>query len=397
MKARRDTGMNSEEIKKLDSEKIVGTYSRYDMVADSGKGAECTSKDGRKYIDFTSGIGVNSLGFCDDGWIEAVTTQLRKLQHVSNLFYTEPQVKVADMLTERTGMKKVFFGNSGAEANEAAIKTARKYGTTTKGEHANKIITLENSFHGRTMATITATGQDNYHKFFTPFLEGFRYCRANDAEELRRLADDDVCAIMMEMIQGEGGVLPLEKEFVKAAEEICREKDILFITDEVQTGIGRTGKFFAYEYFDVQPDIVTFAKGVGGGLPIGGAIFGEKCCDVLEPGNHGTTYGGNPVACAGAAEVLTRIDDSFLEAVCDKGEYFRKKLEAMPEVKSVSGMGLMLGIELKNGKAADVVAKALENGLMTLTAKDRVRLLPPLTITYDEIDRGLEILQDAMR
>ena len=388
--------MNSNEIKALDKERIVGTYSRYDLVAGSGKGAHCVSEDGKKYIDFTAGIGVNSLGFCDDGWVEAVTAQLRKLQHVSNLFYTEPQVKVAKMLTDRTGLKKVFFGNSGAEANEAAIKTARKYGTVNKGENVNKIITLNNSFHGRTMAAITATGQENYHKFFTPFLNGFADCDANDIGQLEELADDNTCAIMMEVIQGEGGVLNLDEAFVKAAEKICREKDILLVIDEVQTGIGRSGKLFAYEYFGIKPDIVTFAKGIGGGLPIGGAIFSEKCCDVLEPGNHGTTYGGNPVACAGAVEVLTRMDDAFLKEVEAKGEYLKKKLLEIPQVKEVSGMGLMLGAKVEGKEAGDVVKKALELGLMILTAKDKVRMLPPLTITYEELDEGLEILKKAL-
>ena len=387
--------MNSNEIKALDKEKIVSTYNRYDLVAGSGKGAHCVSEDGKRYVDFTAGIGVNSLGFCDDGWVEAVTAQLKKLQHVSNLFYTEPQVKVAQLLTGRTGMKKVFFGNSGAEANEAAIKTARKYGTVNKGENVNKIVTLNNSFHGRTMATITATGQEHYHKFFTPFLDGFVYCDANDVQQLEKLTDDDVCAVMMEVIQGEGGVLNLDEAFVKAAEKICREKDILFIIDEVQTGIGRSGKLFAYENFGVKPDIVTFAKGIGGGLPIGGALFSEKCCDILEPGNHGTTYGGNPVACAGAVEVLSRMDDAFLEAVAAKGEYLKEKLLELPQVKSVSGMGLMLGVEIEGKEAGQVVKDALEGGLMILTAKDKVRLLPPLTITYDELDEGIEILKKS--
>lgn len=388
--------MNKTEIQKLDQEKIVGTYSRYDMVADHGKGAKCVSVDGKEYIDFTAGIGVNCLGFCDDGWVKAVTTQLKKLQHVSNLFYSEPQVKAADLLTKKTGLKKVFFGNSGAEANEAAIKTARKYGTTQRGEHVNKIISLANSFHGRTMATITATGQEKYHKFFTPFLEGFKYCEANNIEQLKSLVDDDVCAIMMEMVQGEGGVLDLDPAFVKAAEELCREHDLVFIVDEVQTGIGRTGKLFAYEYFDVTPDIVTFAKGIGGGLPIGGVLMGEKCCDVLKPGDHGTTYGGNPVACAGAAEVLTRIDDAFLEEVQKKSSYLKEKLQALPHVTAVSGLGMMLGVSLDGKEAGEVVKKALEEGLMVLTAKDKVRLLPPLTITYDEIDQGIEILKKAL-
>ncbi|MDO4485213.1 MAG: acetylornithine/succinylornithine family transaminase [Bacillota bacterium] len=388
--------MNKEMIRKTDNEKIVPTYSRYDMAADKGKGACCYDTDGKKYIDFTAGIGVNSLGFCDDAWIDAVTSQLKKLQHVSNLFYTEPQVKVAEALTKRTGLSKVFFGNSGAEANEAAIKTARKYGTTRKGENVNKIITLENSFHGRTMAAITATGQEHYHKYFTPFIGGFKYCKANDIEQLKSLADDEVCAVMMEMIQGEGGVMNLDMEFVKAAEEICAAKDILFIVDEVQTGIGRTGKLFAYEHFGVKPDIVTFAKGIGGGLPIGGAIMGEKCCDVLQPGDHGTTYGGNPVACAGACEVLSRLDDDFLTEVEKKGEYLRNRLMELPQVKSVSGMGLMLGVEIDGKEAAAAVKEALEGGLMILTAKNKVRMLPPLTITYDELDQGIEIFKKAL-
>ena len=388
--------MNSNEIKKLDKEKIVGTYGRYDMAADHGHGARCISADGTGYIDFTSGIGVNSLGFCDEKWVAAVTEQLGKLQHVSNLFYTEPQVKVADILTSRTGLKKVFFGNSGAEANEAAIKTARKYGNTVKGEGANQIITLNNSFHGRTMATITATGQEHYHHFFDPFVGGFKYCNANDIAGLEKLADDSVCAIMMEMIQGEGGVVPLDREFVKAAEKICREKDILFIVDEVQTGIGRTGKLFAYEHFDVKPDIVTFAKGIGGGLPIGGTLFSEKCCDILQPGDHGTTYGGNPVACAGALAVLERIDDDFLKEVEEKGAYMKEKILGFSGVKGVTGMGLMMGISIE-GDAAETVKKALKNGLMSLTAKDKIRLLPPLTIEYGDIDKGLAILEDALK
>ena len=388
--------MNKEMIRETDKKKIVSTYSRYDMAADRGKGACCYDTDGKKYIDFTAGIGVNSLGFCDDSWIGAVTAQLKKLQHASNLFYTEPQLKVAEMLTERTGMSKVFFGNSGAEANEAAIKTARKYGTTRKGNNVNKIITLENSFHGRTMATITATGQDHYHKYFTPFVDGFRYCRANDAEQLKDLVDDETCAVMMEMIQGEGGVLNLDAEFVRAAADICAQRDILFIADEVQTGIGRTGKLFAYEHFGVKPDIVTFAKCIGGGLPIGGTLMGEKCCDVLQPGDHGTTYGGNPVACAGACEVLSRIDDAFLKDVENKGRYLKSELMKIPQVKSVSGMGLMLGVEIEGKEAAEAVKEALESGLMILTAKNKVRMLPPLTITYDELDEGIEIFKKVL-
>lgn len=389
--------MNSNDIKKTDKEKIVPTYNRYDMVIDSGKGALCVSKDGKSYIDFTAGIGVNSLGFCDDKWVEAVTSQLKKVQHSSNLFYTEPQVIVADILTKRTGLSKVFFGNSGAEANEAAIKAAKKYGNTVNGTGCNKIITLKNSFHGRTMATITATGQEAYHKFFMPFIDGFEYCEPNNASMLEELAGNDVCAVMMEVIQGEGGVIALKEEFVKAAAELCRKKDILLIIDEVQSGIGRTGRLFAYENYGIEPDIVTFAKGIGGGLPIGGAMFGKKCCDILGPGDHGTTYGGNPVACAGALEVLKRLNDDFLEEVEKKGNYLKEKLLSVSEVEAVSGMGLMLGASLKEKSAADVVKKALEYGVMTLTAKEKIRLLPPLTISYDEIDRGVELLKKALK
>lgn len=388
--------MNSTEIKALDKERIVSTYARQDMAAATGKGSYCYDTDGKKYVDFTAGIGVNCLGYCDEGWMKAITDQLAKVQHVSNLYYTEPQVKVAKMLTDRTGMKKVYFGNSGAEANEAAIKTARKYGTVNRGEDVNQIITLKNSFHGRTMAAITATGQDNYHKFFTPFLEGFKYCEANNSEQLKELVDDKTCAIMMELVQGEGGVRGLDEDFVKTAAALCEEKDILLIIDEVQTGIGRTGKLFAYEYFGIKPDIVSFAKGIGGGLPIGGTLFGEKTCDVLEPGNHGTTYGGNPVACAGAVEVLTRIDEEFLEDVRKRSDYLIDKLLEIPQVEDVSGLGFMLGVTVKGKEAPQIVKDALKEGLLILTAKEKVRMLPPLNISYEEMDEGLEIFKKAV-
>ena len=389
--------MTKTEIQNLDSEKIMNTYARFDLVIDHGKGSRCVSVDGKEYIDLTSGIGVNCLGYADEGWVAAVAEQAGKLQHCSNLFYSQPQVEVAEALTARTGMKKVFFGNSGAEANEAAIKTARKYGTTKKGENCNKIISLVNSFHGRTMATITATGQEHYHQYFTPFLDGFLYCPANDVDALKELVSDDVCAIMMEMVQGEGGVLDLDAAFVKAAAEICSQNDILLIVDEVQTGIGRTGKFFSYEYFDVKPDIVSFAKGIGGGLPIGGTLFGEKTCDVLQPGDHGTTYGGNPVAAAAARYVLSQIDDAFLEEVCKKGEYIKEKLLASPKVKSVTGLGLMMGIEVDSDKTAgEIVKDALAKGVMALTAKTKIRLLPPLNIPYEDIDEAIDILIEAI-
>lgn len=384
--------MNSEQYMNDDSRYIAGTYGRYPMVAESGKGAVCTDTDGKEYIDFTSGIGVNSLGFSDKGWADAVKAQIDAVQHTSNLYYTKPQIELARMLTERTGMKKVFFCNSGAEANEAAIKTARKYG----GRELNTIITLNNSFHGRTMATITATGQEHYHQYFTPFVDGFSYCDAGDVSMLKSLVDENTCGIMMELVQGEGGVLDMDREFVEAAAALAEENDILLIIDEVQTGVGRTGKLFAYEHYGIKPDIVTFAKGIGGGLPIGGVLLGEKCCDVLKPGDHGTTFGGNPVCCAGAVEVLKRLDDSFLEEVSRKGEYIRSSILAMEGVESVSGLGMMTGVKLSEKKASDVVSQALSEGLMLLTAKDRVRLLPPLNISVEELEKGLAILKKCI-
>ena len=380
-------------IKELDKEYIVGTYGRFDLVATSGSGAVCVDADGKEYIDFTSGIGVNSLGFCDPGWVAAVTDQLNKIQHISNLYYTEPMVKLAEQLVKRTGMKKVFFANSGAEANEVAIKTARKYCNNKYDEDTNHIVTLENSFHGRTMATITATGQDGYHKDFFPFLQGFSYAKANDIEDMYSKVTEETCAVILELVQGEGGVINLEKEYVQAVADYCKDQDIMLVIDEVQTGMGRTGNLFAFQAYDIKPDIVTFAKGVGGGLPIGGALFGENACDILKPGDHGTTYGGNPVACAGALEVVNRMDDDFLAEVAAKGTYIKEKLEAMAEVESVSGMGMMIGIKLKTKQAKDVVNEALKEGLMLLTAKDKVRMLPPLNISYDEIDKGLAILE----
>jgi acetylornithine/N-succinyldiaminopimelate aminotransferase len=396
--------MNDSKIKKLDNEKIAHTYGRFDVAIVEGDGARCIDAEGNKYIDFTSGIGVNSLGFCDDGWIGAVTEQLNTLQHVSNLYYTEPQVRVADYLTEATHFEKVSFANSGAEANEAAIKVARKYGNTVLGEGKNKIITLRDSFHGRTMATLTATGQDKYHKYFDPFLDGFVYCDANDLEGVKAAADEETCAILVEIVQGEGGVNNLDEDFVVGVCELCREKDILFMVDEIQTGIGRTGKLFAYQHYNVKPDVVTFAKGIAGGLPMGGALYGRRCCDIFQPGDHGTTFGANPVCCAAASYVLSCMDDEFLAAVAEKGEYMRDKISQMDHVKALHGMGLMIGIELegetKNGKplkAIDVVNRGLDSGLMALTAGDRVRLLPPLNITYEEIDEGLEILANVLK
>ena len=386
-----------DKIKALDDENVAHTYGRFPVAIKEGKGATCYDFDGKKYIDFSSGIGVNSLGFCDKGWVKAVTEQLNTLQHISNLYYTEPCARAAKLLCKKTGMKKVFFSNSGAESNEGAIKCARKYSLTKYGENRNKVITLVNSFHGRTVTTLAATGQDVFHKYFFPFTEGFAFAPANDFEKLVGIADDSTCAIMMELIQGEGGVMPLENDFVKKVEAFCKEKDILLIIDEVQTGVGRTGKLFAFQNYGISPDIVTTAKGIGGGLPLGCVMFGEKTECTFGPSDHATTFGGNPVATAGAVHILERLDDGFLSEVKAKGEYITEKLLKMPHVIGVDGMGMMLGIRLEEGiVAADIVKKAIANGALALTAKTKLRLLPPLTITYEEIDEGLSAIEKAL-
>ena len=387
--------MTFEDIKKLDDEYVMHTYGRYQLAVDHGKSATCYAPDGKAYIDFTSGIGVNSMGFSDEGWVAAVTAQLQKFQHISNLYYTEPCVQAAKLLCEKSGMKKVFFGNSGAEANEGVIKAARKYSFQKYGEGRSKIVALENSFHGRTMAALSATGQSAYHNFFFPFVDGFVFATANDIDDTLSKLGDDVCAVMMEMVQGEGGVLPLEKEYVQAVYKACQEKDILFIVDEVQTGIGRTGSYYSYQQFDILPDLVSSAKGLGGGLPIGAVLFGEKTEEVLVPGDHGSTFGGNPVVCAGAVEILNRMDDAFLADVAKKGEYIKNALLNMNHVTDVAGMGMMLGIELDTD-VKPIVNTLMENGLLVLTAKHKMRLLPPLNITYEELDKGLDILKETL-
>lgn len=376
---------------------VANTYGRFPVAIKEGKGALCKDFDGKEYIDFSSGIGVNSLGFCDDGWVSAVTKQLTTLQHISNLYYTEPCVNTAKLLCEKTGMKKVFFSNSGAESNEGAIKCARKYSFTKYGENRNKVITLVNSFHGRTVTTLAATGQDVFHKYFFPFTEGFEYVEANNIDALKSALDDSVCAVMMELIQGEGGVMPLDKEYVKQVRKLCDEKDIILIVDEVQTGVGRTGKLFCFQNYDIMPDVVSVAKGIGGGLPLGCVMFSEKTENVLVAGDHATTFGGNPVATAGAEYILKTMNDDFLNEVQKKGEYMREKILAMPHVVGIDGLGLMMGIRLDESIiSSDVVKKGIEAGVLLLTAKAKVRLLPPLNITYDEIDRGLEALKVAL-
>lgn len=376
---------------------VMGTYGRYDLVLNSGSGRTAVDENNKEYIDFGSGIGTNSLGYCDEEWADAVCNQVRSIQHTSNYYYTAVQAEFAQKLCSVTGYDKVFFGNSGAEANECAIKIARKYSFDKYGKGRSTIITLVNSFHGRTMATLSATGQDVFHNYFFPFVEGFVHTPANDIEALKNAVDDTVCAIMIEFVQGEGGVVKLDDEFVKAVRQICDEKDILMIADEVQTGAGRTGKFLASEYFGVKPDVTTMAKGIAGGVPVGACLAAEKCSSVLVPGTHGSTFGGNPLACAGGNVVVSRVSShEFLAEVQKKSEYIFDKVSKMKGVASVSGLGLMIGIELTEKKAADVVKAALEKGLLLLTAKTKVRLLPPLTITYEEIDKGLAIMEEII-
>lgn len=369
------------------------SYGRYDLVLDSGSGRQAVDENGKEYIDFGSGIGTNSLGYCNENWVRAICDQAHKIQHTSNYYYTKVQADFAKALCETAGYTDMFFGNSGAEANECAIKIARKYSFDKYGKGRSNIITLVNSFHGRTLCTLSATGQDVFHNYFFPFVEGFVNVEANNIEDLRAKLDDTVCAVMFEYIQGEGGVMALQQEFVDEIYRLCAEKDVLTIADEVQTGVGRTGKFLAGDNFGKKADLATLAKGLAGGVPIGVCLSGEKCANVLTAGTHGSTFGGNPISCAGGLAVLETVNKpGFLDEVARKGAYIREKLLTSPEVASVSGMGLMIGIELKNKKAGDVVKAALDKGLLLLTAKTKIRLLPPLTITYEEIDKGLEIL-----
>lgn len=382
-------------IKELDNEYVAHSYGRFDVVLKEGKGSTLYDEDGKKYIDFGSGIGVTAFGIGDEEWKKAVTEQLDKLQHVSNLYYTSPCARLAQLLCEKSGMKKVFFGNSGAEANEGAIKFARKYSFDKYGEGRSTIITLVNSFHGRTITTLAATGQDSFHTTFGPFTQGFKYCPANDIDALNKMATDDVCAVMFECVQGEGGVNNLDYDFVKAIEKLGREKDILVVVDEVQTGNGRTGKYFAYQNFDIMPDIVSTAKGMAGGLPMGAVLFGDKVKDVVTAGSHGSTFGGNPICAAGACSIVERIDDEFLDEVHKKSEYIKNYLMGINGVQSVSGMGLMLGVEIEKD-AKTVANECLANGLLVLTAKTKIRLLPALNISKAELDEGLNILKEVI-
>ena len=389
--------MNMESIISLDQEYVAGTYGRFPVELVSGKGSRVTDTAGKEYIDMGSGIGVTSFGFGDEAWVTAVTAQLGSLQHTSNLYYTEPCAVLAQLLCEKTGMKKVFFSNSGAEANECAIKVARKYSAEKKGPEYSTIITLVNSFHGRTLTTLAATGQDKFHELFQPLTPGFIHTPANNIDALAKaVAEGKIAGIMMECVQGEGGVLPLKAEFVQAAAKLAKENDIPLIIDEVQTGNGRSGKLYSYMNFGIEPDIVYTAKGLGGGLPIGACMMGEKVRNVVGPGDHGSTYGGNPVCCAGAYSIISRIDDKLLAEVREKSAYVFSAFENAPGVESVAGMGLMVGIKTVK-PAKEVVMKCIENGVLCLTAKDKVRLLPALNIPMEDLRKAVEVIKAACK
>lgn len=388
--------MDNKKIKELDNENIMHTYGRYDVCLTKGKGVYAYDDNGKKYIDVSSGIGVNSLGYCDDGWVKAVSEQAGTIQHISNYYYNKVAGVLAEKLTKATGLSKVFFGNSGAEANECAIKVARKYSFDKYGRGRDHIITLVNSFHGRTIATLSATGQDVFHNYFFPFVDGFDNAIANDIESLKDTITDKTCAVMLETVQGEGGVNILDSEYLQQVRKVCDEKDILLIVDEVQTGVCRTGKLYGYMHSGIKPDVVTSAKGLGGGLPIGICMVNDKLKDVMGPSTHGTTFGSNPVVCAGANYIIDTVNTpEFIEEINKKGAYFKEKIEKIKGVKSVRQQGLMIGIEVE-GNAGDIAKKCTENGLLVITAKTLLRILPPLNIKYEEIDEALAILKKVM-
>lgn len=390
--------MNSQTTKQLDHTYIAQTYGRFDLALSHAKGCEVWDFEDKRYLDFTSGIGVNSLGWADESWLQAVIHQASTLSHTSNLFYTSPAAQLAEKLVRASGLKRAFFCNSGAEANEGAIKTARKYSVDKYGENRSTILSLVNSFHGRTISTLAATGQAVFHQHFFPFTQGFEHLDANNLDALtQRLNQNDVCAVMLEIVQGEGGLNSLNPDYLQGVQALCQANDILLIIDEVQTGIGRTGKMFAYQHFGLTPDIVTLAKGLGGGLPIGAVLFGEKCEHTLGKSDHGSTFGANPVSCAAANAVMDKLTPDFLAEVARKGERLKTELAQLPKVKSVSGLGLMLGVEFEEDiQASDVVAKAIEQGVLFLTAKHKLRLLPPLIISDEEITEGLAVLQHIL-
>ena len=383
------------DIKAMDKAYVANTYNRFPLQLVSGKGSVVKDEQGKEYIDLGTGIAVNTFGVADEVWQQAVTEQLSRLQHTSNLYYTEPCAKLAQMLCEKTGMKKVFFSNSGAEANECAIKVARKYAAEKKGKDHYTIVTLWNSFHGRTVTTLAATGQDVFHKDFQPLTTGFVHAAANDLDDVKaKIAENKVAAVMLEVVQGEGGVIALDKEFVQGVEKLCKEQDILLICDEVQVGNGRSGKLYGYMHYDVQPDIVSTAKGLCGGLPLGATMLGEKTEFVLGFSDHGSTFGGNPVCCAGAISTLSRLDDALLQGVTERSEMVRKALEGKKGIKSVTGLGLMLGIETEK-PAGEVITKCMEQGVLVLSAHGKVRLLPALNIPEDLLQKALDVLAEV--
>ena len=390
--------MTSQEIKDLTGQYIMNTYGRFPVAIDHGEGARLYDPEGRKYIDFTSGIGVTDLGYGYQSWVDAVSAQAKKLGHTSNLFYTEPPAKLAEILCKRTGMSCAFFANGGGEANEGIIKLARKYSFDKYGKGRGTVITLRNSFHGRTITTLMATGQDVFHNYFFPFTEGFRYVGANDLSALESQGDD-VCGVLLELVQGEGGVLPLDQEYVQAVAKLCEARDWLLLADEVQTGVGRTGSLFAFQQYGILPDAASFAKGIAGGLPMSGILANEKCRDVLGPGTHATTFGGNPVCAAAGLVVQETLSDAFLEEVKAKGAYLREGIEALnlPCFGKTRGLGLMIGIEVREGWSnKDIAARLIDQGLLVLTAGPGMRLLPPLVITKEEMDQGLAIMKQAL-
>ncbi|HJB99890.1 MAG TPA: aspartate aminotransferase family protein [Candidatus Flavonifractor merdavium] len=391
--------MNHEELVALDHQYAMQTYGRFDVDIDHGKGATLYDLAGKEYIDFSSGIGVNSIGYGNEKWVAAITAQAQKLGHISNLFYSQPYAQLAQTLCQRTGMAAAFFGNSGAEANEGIIKMARKYSFDKYGKGRGTIITLKNSFHGRTITTLTATGQDVFHNYFFPFTDGFRYAQAGSIDAIQEVAGHDVCAVMLELVQGEGGVYPMDPEYVHNLAVLCAERDWLLLVDEVQTGVGRTGTLFAFQQYGIIPDGVSFAKGIAGGLPMGGFLVNERCRNVLGPGTHATTFGGNPICAAAAQVVLDTLDEDALAAVKEKGNYIRTRIAHMglSSLGESRGLGLMIGVEVKGEESNRVLAaRLIQQGLLVLTAGTALRLLPPLTITMAEIDKGLAILEQTL-
>ncbi len=391
--------MTFEALQQADQQNVLQTYARFPVAIDHGKGATLYDVEGRKYIDFTSGIGVNSIGYGNTKWVEAITTQAMKLGHISNLFYSEPYIKLAETLCRRSGMASVFFANSGAESNEGVIKLARKYSFDKYGKGRGTILTLKQSFHGRTITTLAATGQDVFHNYFFPFTDGFRTTSTNDIEGIASVAGHDVCAVLLELVQGEGGVLPMDQTFVHSLATLCSERDWLLLVDEVQTGVGRTGSLFAFQQYGIHPDAVSFAKGIAGGLPFGGFLVNERCKNVLGPGTHATTFGGNPICASAALAVLDTLDDSALAAVREKGTYLREQIEQMhsPFLGAPRGLGMMIGIPVKEKSNRELAALMIQNGLLCLTAgQDALRLLPPLTITKQEMDEGLAIMHQVL-